>query len=81
VSSQGVRRLVGARCRNESFDTFPGYSHRAPGGKWQRVVDGTTSSPMVDAFEALLALEAALPPSVPDAVPAPAPAVVDDTAK
>ncbi|NTX55352.1 hypothetical protein [Myxococcus sp. CA039A] len=62
-----------------------GYSHRAPGGTWKRVVDGTTSSPMVDAFEALLQREAALPPSAPDAVPTPeptaAPSVVDDTAR
>lgn len=62
-----------------------GYSHRAPGGAWQRVVDGTTASPRVDAFEALLAREAALPPSAPDAVPTPeptaAPAVADDTAR
>ncbi|MFY2559441.1 hypothetical protein ACN469_17545 [Corallococcus terminator] len=62
-----------------------GYSHRDPGGKWRRVVDGTTASPMVDAFEALLAREAALPPTAPDAVPTPeptaAPSVVDDTAR
>lgn len=56
-----------------------GYSHRASGEKWSRVVDGSTPNPETDALSALLRREmVAAPDPAQPAVPAPPPSAANE---